>query len=103
MAVKGTQAKENVIRKIAEVFGDNYIGEVDKKYYVWADDGGEKVQIAITLTCPKTAVSSGTAPTAKAEPAVLDFSDDSSTVKPEATISAEEKENIARLMKELGL
>lgn len=40
---RGAIAKEEVIRKIADVFGDNFIGEVDKKIYLWANDGGERV------------------------------------------------------------
>ena len=39
---KGTIAKQNVINKIAQTFGADYIGEVDKKIYVWAEENGEK-------------------------------------------------------------
>lgn len=60
MAAKGSKAKENVKKVIANAFGDNFVGEADKKLYVWADDGGETVQIAITMTMPKNPI--GTAP-----------------------------------------
>lgn len=53
---RGNIAKTNVIDTIAKAFGSNYIGEYDKKIYVTADDGGEPVQIAIALTCPKNPV-----------------------------------------------
>ena len=53
---KGSTAKVNVQNKIAMAFGADYIGEQDKKIYVWADDGGERVQIAIAMTCPKTPI-----------------------------------------------
>ena len=53
---KGQIAKENVEKKIATAFGEDYIGNFDKKLYVWANDGGERVQIALSLTCPKTPV-----------------------------------------------
>ena len=53
---KGALGKQNVEDKIAKAFGNDFIGIYDKKLYVWADDGGEKVQIAISLTCPKTQV-----------------------------------------------
>ena len=43
MAAKGNQAKEKVTEKIIAAFGDSYVGTSDKKIYVWADDGGEKV------------------------------------------------------------
>ena len=101
MAVRGAIAKEKVVEKLAEAFGDNWIGEVDKKYYVWANDGGaDKVQIAIALTCPKTFVEAGTVNTSSSS-GDFDFSDE--TPKVQVEISDTEKENIARLMKELGL
>ena len=56
---KGAIAKENINARIGEAFGEDYIGVFDKKIYVWADDGGERVQIAIAMTCPKTEVAAG--------------------------------------------
>ena len=53
---KGAVAKENAAKKMAEVFGSNWIGEYDKKYYIWSEENGEKVQIAISMTCPKTPI-----------------------------------------------
>ena len=50
---KGAVAKQAVINRIAEAFGTDFIGEVDKKVYVWATENGERVQIAMALTCPK--------------------------------------------------
>ena len=50
---KGQQAKNYVGNKIVELFKDNFIKVEDKKIYLWANDGDEKVQIAISLTCPK--------------------------------------------------
>lgn len=102
---KGATAKVNVINKIALAFGDDYIGEVDKKVYVWADDGGERVQIAIAMTCPKTPV---------AAPEVVTTTDSSghnwdepaaspavSTARAEVT--EEEKQRIADMMAKFGL
>ena len=40
---KGTIAKENVVNKIKEAFGNKFIGEIDKKVYLWEDDGGEQI------------------------------------------------------------
>lgn len=40
---KGQVAKELVKEKLIQTFGKDYIGEFDKKHYIWADDGGEKV------------------------------------------------------------
>ena len=98
--VKGANAKNVVINKIATAFGADYIGEVDKKIYVWADDGGEKVQIAIALTCPKNQVAA--APVANND---WDFEDGPAIVgqQTKLEITDEEKARIADMMSRLGL
>lgn len=101
MAAKGTIAKENVIKKLEKTFGEDFIGEVNKKVYVWENDGGEKVQIAISLTCPKVYVETGSKPKE-------DFDWGEDDVIPEAApkkveITEEEKQKVADLMSRLGL
>ena len=101
---KGTNAKNAVINKIAMAFGTDYIGEIDKKVYVWADDGGEKVQIAIALTCPKNPVETGGVSTAPVSG--WDFSDNVVTASApvsKAEITPEERARIADMMSRLGL
>ena len=101
---KGTNAKNAVINTIAMAFGTDYIGEIDKKVYVWADDGGEKVQIAIALTCPKNPVEAGGVSAAPASG--WDFSDKAvtaSTPVSKAEITPEEQARIADMMNRLGL
>ena len=100
---KGNIAKDKVIEKIAQAFGQNYIGIYDKKVYVWSEENGEKVQIAISLTCPKVqvgAVDSGSN--------ALDFENIGATIAAPtefqpAEISDQERENVAELMRKLGL
>jgi hypothetical protein len=104
---KGANAKLAVINKLAEAFGNDYIGEYDKKQYVWANDGGERVQIAISLTCPKTPIEIANVVDDDGD---WDFSDS----KPKASavavtnaapaeITEQEQQNIADLMARLGL
>lgn len=100
---RGAEAKEYVAKKLKEAFGDDYVGEVDKKYYVWAYEGGQKMQIAIAMTCPKTPV--GNIVEEKKE--AFDWSDSGnesapSTFKP-VEIEDSEREKVAELMKKLGL
>ena len=98
---KGAVAKENAAKKMAEVFGSNWIGEYDKKYYIWSEENGEKVQIAISMTCPKTPIGEAGAVT---DSNVLNFED--SVVSGESAkvdITPDEKKNIADLMARLGL
>ena len=102
---KGAIGKQNVTNKIAEAFGADYIGEVDKKLYVWTVENGERIQIAIALTCPKVQVEGGAAPVPVVESGG-GFDWDAAPVKPAAQpqeISVDEQKNIADLMAQLGL
>ena len=100
---KGAIAKEEVVKKISEAFGSSFIGEFDKKVYVWANDGGEQVQIAISLTCPKNPIQVDAS--VSLDDGDLDFTDDTPktskvavSAAPPAEITDEEKKNIAELM-----
>lgn len=101
MAAKGTIAKTNVENKIKEAFGNDFVGIADKKLYVWAEDGGQKVQIAISLTCPKVGLDSE-APTGNS------FVEGSGIVgtyvgEPIVEMTPEEEANIQTLIEKLGL
>ena len=104
---KGNIAKENLINKIIEVMGDAYLGTYDKKYYFIVPENGEKVQVAISMTCPKNPVEFAAAVDTDND---WDFSDD----KPKSTVTAvtnaapaeitqDEKDNIAALRERRGL
>lgn len=105
MAARGTIAKQKITEKIAEIFGQDYVGEFDKKLYIWADDGGERVQIALSMTCPKTTV--GTPQTAiPTKDGGMDFdvpSIDVSAVPAYTELTDEELENVRELMRKLNL
>lgn len=101
MAARGTVAKEQVAKKMADAFGADWIGKFDSKYYVWANENGERVQIAISMTCPKTPIGEAGA---SADSNVLNF-EDGATAGGEAQveITVDEKKNVADLMARLGL
>ena len=105
MAAKGSIAKVNVQNRIALAFGSDYIGEVDKKIYVWADDGGERVQIAIAMTCPKVQIDAPGGVDIKAVD--HDWSSDTVITKPtptaKAEVTEEETQRIADMMAKFGL
>ena len=102
---RGAIAKEQTEKKIIEAFGTDYVATVDKKIYVWADDGGERVQIAISMTCPKTPVSAGTASAPISTDGFGINFDDMPVTPPAATIeyTQEEKDTINELISKLGL
>lgn len=102
---KGTIGKQNVINKMKQAFGADFIGEYDKKIYVWTTENGERIQIALSLTCPKVPVAISNNPTT----GDFNFEDDAPNVvvaagayQP-AEITKEERERVNDLMKRLGL
>ena len=111
MAARGTEAKEQVMKKILECFGQNEAFVFDKKIYINTKENGEKVQVALTLTCPKVLISPdgvNAAPAKSAFSGGLDFeSMGAATATPEAfkpaEITPDEKETVVDLMSRLGL
>ena len=102
MAAKGTEAKAYAVKKIAEAFGENYVGEMDKKIYINCPEGGGMVQIAITMTCPKTTIGTPTRAGGMDFEAMVD-NGITSFKKPTVEITDEEISNVKRLMEELNL
>jgi hypothetical protein len=98
---KGAQAKEALIKRFAAAVGADYCGEADKKYYFWSVENGERVQIAVSMTCPKTPVAfNGNGGDLNFEEAPdLPAANASSPVD----MDADEKATLERLMKELDL
>ncbi len=102
---KGAIGKQNVINKIKAAFGADFIGEYDKKIYVWTQENGERIQIAMSLTCPKVQVAVSETPTT----GDFNFEDDA----PNAVVAAgayqpaditdEERARVNDLMQKLGL
>lgn len=101
---RGAQAKNKVEQIISSAFKDNFLGIYDKKLYVQAEENGEMVQIAISLTCPKTPVTVSDKPLIFEDK--LDF-EAGTTVVPQSQIqteiSDEERQTIKELMERLGL
>ena len=99
---RGAEAKENLIKRFAAAVGADYLGEQDKKYYFNSKENGEVIQIAISMTCPKTPV------TFKGNGGDLNFddevsSDSTATAASPMEMSEDEKATLERLMKELDL
>ena len=94
---KGQAAKAEVENIIRNAFGKNFLGVMDKKLYVLADDGGgEMINVAISMTCPKTPFSVDG-----------DFTATGNFGQPDvfqpAEITTKEMENVHKLIKEFKL
>ena len=93
---RGSEAKVKLVSRLREALGEDWIGEIDKKFYCWSEENGERIQIALAMTCPKTQV-----PVPGG-----DYNWDDAAEKPQpATIepSEDEKATLDRIMNELGL
>ena len=102
---RGQIAKDKVFAALQQAFGADYIGVVDKKAYLWVNDGGEKLQIAVSLTVPKVQVGA-----VQNTSAGFNFEEDAAatpvvakTSFEPAEITQEEQDNIQMLFEKLGL
>ena len=101
---KGAIAKNKIAEKIKNLYGTDYVGESGGKYYVYENDGGEKIQIAISLTCPKNPI--GAVDMSNAFGDGLEFEAEpvlAQTKFEPAEITEQEKDNLKALMDRLGL
>lgn len=102
---KGSEAKSKLIGKVIDAVGkDAYVGELGGKYYFWSEEDGNKMQVCISMTCPKVPLETDVAVRDNG----YDFSDgaEPSLVAPAskpAELTQDERDNINRLIKELGL
>lgn len=101
---RGSIAKEKVIEIMKKAFGPDFITIDGSKIYVWAQDGAERVQIALAMTCPKTFVednrsnsTSNNLPKSAFDEAETVSSTDAKDITPQ------EQENIRALLERLGL
>ena len=99
---KGNEAKAALIKRFAAAVGADYLGEQDKKYYFNSKENGEVVQIAVSMTCPKTPV------TFNGHGGDLNFDDEDGSVIASSggspvEMSEDEQATLDRLMKELDL
>ena len=95
---KGSIAKNNVTEIIKKAFGTDFITVDGSKIYVQANDGGEKVQIALAMTCPKTPIEVSNKNNTSLPKSA--FEDDAETAAPTTVseITPQEQENIRALM-----
>ena len=97
MAARGTQAKEEITKKILETFEGSFINE--KEIRVPVEENSEIVQIKITLTAAKVNVDNPAAGSV-----VVQTSGPVENKASEANlITPEEKESVEAMLERLGL
>jgi hypothetical protein len=98
---KGAIAKEEIIKKILEVFPSSFI--YDKEIRIPYVEEGENIQIKCALTCAKVNVEVGGENALPGENTSVATT--SATVQPveKTEISNEERDNLKRMMEALGI
>lgn len=100
---KGAIAKEQIFAKMLEVFEGSFIYNNGKELRINWDENGAPVQIKVTLTAAKEAVSiegdMERAAVASEEDPMRNFPEPRTLVEP----TPEEKQNVEDLLKSLGL
>lgn len=99
MAIKGAEAKAYAADRIKEAFGQDFIGEIDKKLYVWSMENGSRKQVAISLTCPNVPIEYGSAVGGGS----MNFEQQvaAPASAPPAELTQQEKDNIQQLLASL--
>ena len=94
---KGSEAKSALLKRFITAVGDDYVGTEDnKKFYFWSTENGERMQVAISMTVPKTPIAS--------QNGDLNFEDAAAEpVNTKVQLDEDEKATLERLMKELDL
>lgn len=98
---RGAVSKEKIIKTILDTFAGSFL--YDKEIRIPMNEDGELIQIKVTLTAAKTNVESG-------DDIKIPGTDDNeinfgteAPIKEKIEVTEEEKQNVATLLKNLGL
>ena len=98
---RGAVSKEKIIKKILDTFEGSFL--YDKEIRIPVTEDGELIQIKVTLTAAKTNVESGDdVKIPGIESNEINF-ETQTTTKEKIEVTEEEKQNVATLLKNLGL
>ena len=103
MAVKGAESKTKITQKILETFNGSFLYNDGKEIRIPLLENGETVQIKVTLTAAKVNVSPDGESAIPGENASGDAIVFTESVVERTAPTAEEKKNVADLLKSLGL
>lgn len=103
MATKNDRAKGKAVEKLQTAFGEDYLGELGGKYYVRTRVDAEEIQVAFSLSVPKTQIEVVSA--IPMRDGGFDFSDCPFDIEPpeKQEITPKEDATLAELMARLGL
>lgn len=96
MAIKGSIAKEEIIKRMMEVFEDSFMN--DKTLIIPMMENGEEVQIKLTLTASKTNIPHSNGKAEIPAAVATEMSNPVEVIEP----TEEEKQRVVDLINKLG-
>ena len=109
MAARGTLAKKVLMDRIIAALSEEYVGTADNKYYFAIPENGTKVQVAITMTCPKVELNADGTKAASTKDEGINFADfvkppEKPVIAPKVEVEPQQEEldNKKRLLSALG-
>ena len=103
MSVRGSILKQQVSEKILAAFPGSFLYNDGKEIRINGTEDGVELQIKVTLTCAKTAVSNDDEPMIFEGAATADVKPAETNEKVPQKPSQEEKERLTALLSKLGL
>ena len=101
MAAKGSILKQEIIKKLLEVFPGSFLYNDGKEVRICGNENGEDLQVKVTLTCAKENVAAGSDVNFPSPINIKENLNNTEVVPAQPT--QEEKDNVRRLMEALNL
>ena len=101
MAAKGSILKQEIIKKLLEVFPGSFLYNDGKEVRICGNENGEDLQVKVTLTCAKENVAAGSDVDFPSLTNIKENLNNAEVVPAQPT--KEEKDNVRRLMEALNL
>ena len=101
MAAKGSILKQEIVKKLLEVFPGSFLYNDGKEVRICGNENGEDLQVKVTLTCAKENVAAGSDIDFPSPINTKENLNNSEAVPAQPT--QEEKDNVRRLMEALNL
>ena len=98
MAAKGTQSKNNIFKALQQIYSDAFWEEEGKILRIPQEENGEIIEIKVQLTAAKMPMGKAPIKTSAFENDKTIEKNTNTTIEP----TAEEKENVEKLLKSLN-
>lgn len=103
MAAKGTESKNIIFKKLQDIYPEAFWEDQGKILRIPLDENGSRVEIKVSLTAAKSNLKDSEVKSAFSAESPLNNATPTEKAKEMLEPTAEEKENISKLIASLGL